>query len=754
MDMQIEQPHWAIAAIGASAGGITALQSFFRALPAQPNLTLVIIQHLLAGRPSSLTELIAGWTSMPVRQVVDGVAPQRSVVYVVSPDDVATLERGVFRTQPAQGGCHRPGIATIDAFFESLATERGGSAIGVVLTGTGTDGAAGALSIKQAGGIVLVQDPATAIYDGMPLAAIGCEAADHILPIGALADEVVKAASPDYVRPHSPAAWTHGIGATLDKITGLIRSQAGFDLSGYKTTALLWRIQQRMDIRRVRSLQDYEALLRDDPAELETLIRTIPIHVTEFFRDPEAWEALEKDVLSELVSDSNRRSPIRAWTPACATGEEAYSLAMLVSEAAERANNGLDFQLFATDASPEILARASRGVFSEAAIKSLPSERKARFFYTADGGARVKRNLREKMAFAPQDLVADPPLTDLDLVTCRNLLIYLNPQTAERVLNLLHSALRIGGYLFLGKGETLSPHQAGFEVVSGPWRIYRKTGPISEISLQFPTRPEQIRNATAVPASAHRAVAERLNVPSVLIDDQFQILRVYGENELLRVPAGEPTHNLLDIARPEFVPDLKQAAEDALADHRSVTVSGLADRETGELTLNLRLTPLQTGEHGGSPRLLVSLTRNTEPPGTRQPVQNGEGPCITPGTEEDERAWTETMRISHQELEASREELQVLNEELKATNDQLNISNEDLNRANTQLQEKINELEMQSRVLSSGAITTLFLDEQLRAGSHRRFAICFLCSPRIRGAASPILFRSSMIRTSSATLAR
>ena len=326
----------------------------------------------------------------------------------------------------------------------------------------------------------------------------------------------------------------------------------------------------------------------------------------------------------------------------------------------------------------------------------------------------MTRTLREKMVFAPQDLVADPPLTNLDLVTCRNLLIYLNPATAKRVLYLVHSALRTGGYLFLGKGETLSPRQTGFEVVSGEWRIYRKTGPLSEIKLRFPSRPEKIRNATALAANAHLAVAEGFNLPSVLIDDRFQILRVYGESDLLRVPAGEPAHNLLEVTLPQFVPDLKQAAKAALASHQSVTVVGLSDGKTGELTLSMRLTPLQTGEHGGAPRLLVSFVRNPGPPDPVQPVHSSGTPVKAAAVEEDERSWGEAMRISHQELEASREELQVLNEELKATNDQLNSSNEDLNTANGYLQEKIAELEMQSRVLSSGGVTTLFLDEELR----------------------------------------
>jgi two-component system CheB/CheR fusion protein len=704
-----------IVGIGASAGGIAALQSFFKALPADLNLALVIIQHLLHGQPSHLVELIARWTSMAVRGASDGVTLQRDSVYIASPDDVLTLEQGVFRTRPVEGGRRRPGIDTIDAFFESLAAECGPNAIAVVLTGNGNDGTAGALRINQAGGMVLVQDPVTAMYDGMPLAVIASGAVDHILPIGAIAQELVRAAAPSYVRPKSPTTSTGAIGATLDTIIGLIQKQAGFDLSGYKTTPLLWRIQQRMDTRRVRSFQDYEALLRDDPAELEALIHCIPIHVTEFFRDAEAWDALAHDVLKPLISDREPSKPIRVWSPACASGEEAYSVAMLLSELLRHPTMPVDFQVFATDASPEVLAHASRGVFSEKAVKSLTSDRNVRFFYTVAGTCRVKRSLREKMVFAPQDLLADPPFTNLDLVTCRNLLIYLNPEAVNRVLFLLHSSLRMGGCLFLGKAEVLSSRHRGFEPISARWRIYRKSGPASELQIRFPKRLESIRHSTAVPASAHRAALEHFELPSVLIDHEFQILRVYGDTDtILRVPPGQPTHNLLDVAQRSLVPDLRRAAKNALADRRSVTVSGLRDSETGEFTLSMRLTPLQTGEHGGSPRLLVSFMRGSDRVSPAKEANDRPHSSNSDLAEDSASCWTEAVRISHQELEASREELQALNEELKATNDQLNISNEDLSQANTQLQEKIEQLELQGRVLSSGAVATLFLDQELR----------------------------------------
>ncbi|HJQ98944.1 MAG TPA: CheR family methyltransferase, partial [Candidatus Polarisedimenticolaceae bacterium] len=468
----------AVVGIGASAGGITALQSLFRSIPPKPGLAFVVIQHLQPGYSTHLPQLISKWTSMGTHLAADGVRPEADNVYVARAEDVLTLENGAFRTQPRDGGL-RPGIQTVDLFFESLAVDRGPRAIAVVLSGTGMDGAAGALRIRQEGGVVLVQDPITALHDGMPLAAVAGGSADHVLPVGAMEQQLVACASPSYVRPASTATTATDLMRTLDEILGLVRQQAGLDLAAYKTTPLLWRIQQRMNTRRVGTFQDYEALLRDDPVELEALIRGIPIHVTEFFRDPAAWEVLDREVIEPLVSGGGS---LRAWTPACATGEEAYSLAMLLDE------RGGAFQVFATDASPEILARASRGMFASAAVQALSAERRARFFYTVDGGWRVKKSLRERMVFAAHDLLADPPFSGLDIVTCRNLLIYLEPEAGSRVVNLLHGSLNMGGYLFLGRGESLSPRQKGFETVSQTWHVYRKVGPATGIKVSVPKR--------------------------------------------------------------------------------------------------------------------------------------------------------------------------------------------------------------------------------------------------------------------------
>jgi len=595
-------PRYAVVGVGASAGGIVALQALFQALPAHPGLAFIVVLHLPSDAPSRLVDLIASWTPMSVQTAKAGVRPERNHVYVAAPGDLLMLEQGAFRTRPREGAQMHPGVDTIDVFFESLATNCGPEAIAVILSGTGTDGAAGALRIRQEGGLVIVQDPATALFDGMPLAAISSTAADRVLPLEGIAAALAACAGHSYDRPLLAASWTDCVAPTLDAILDLIRKQAGFDLRGYKTAPLLWRIHQRMELRRVLSVQDYEALLKDDPAELEALARDISIQVTGFFRDPEAWDTLERDALAPLLAAQMKDRPVRAWTAACCTGEEAYSLAMLLSEHA--ADDPFDFQIFATDASPHLVARASQGIFSAKAVAAVSPARRARHFYAADGQYRVNKSLRRKMVFATQDLLADPPLFDLDLVTCRNLLIYLNPAAAKRAVSLLNSALRMGGYLFLGKGEAISPQQqqSGFEVVSHLGSIYRKIGPCADMKIDFPKRPARIRHSSAIAATS----------------------------------AGAPLDDSDDAARP------------------------------AELS------------------------------------------------HDDVFGWSEAVRLSHEELDASREELLALNEELKAANDQLNLTNEDLSQSNARLREKIAELKMQSAVLSSGEVMTLFLDDALR----------------------------------------
>lgn len=703
-----------VVGIGASAGGIRTLRNLLAALPRKSGLALVVVQHLPPNVPSRLVGILARAAKLTVREVVDGTTLQRDCVYVAAPDQVVTLEKGTLRSQTLSG-FGRPGIDTIDTLLESLAADRGKQAIAVILSGTGTDGAAGAICVKRAGGTVLVQKPTTAEYGGMPLAAIATGTADHVLALRSIARELAARASPSYVPPPSKSDWNEEDAQALDDILTLIRRSVGFDLTGYKRTPLIWKTQERMRVRHIEDFRDYQALLEDDPAEREAFVHDVPIYVTSFFRDAEAWEVLDREVMPSLVAEGR---PIRAWTPACSTGEEAYSVAMLLAEHAGRVANPAEFQVFATDASAEIVARAGRGRFSANAVKRVSPERTEQFFYSADGKYCVKKSLREKMVFAVQDLLADPPFSDLDLITCRNLLIYLEPSAIERVLSLLHSALRMKGYLFLGQGESLPPKQRGFEAVSFPSPIYRKVGAAKSVAVSLPG-PESTRrpasNRALVAESAHRAVIEEFDIPSVLIDQEFNILRVYGDTDaFLRLPPGPPTHNLLDVVQSAWVTDVRIAIEHAMGVRRTITVADLTYNGPTSPAASIRVTPLHGEDERTSTRLLVSFLRPM--PSLEATLADGRGnmPSVAIFPDGGTQDSADALRMSVEELEASREELQALNEELRTVNEQLMFSHEEVIAVNAELREKIQELETQANVLASGAVMTLFLDGELR----------------------------------------
>lgn len=575
------------------------------------------------------------------------------------------------------------------------------------------DGTAGATFIRQAGGIVIVQDPLTALHDAMPNAVIQRRIHDHVLPAGAIGRQLLACADPAYERPTPPADWSNSTSTTLAHIVELIRRRAGFNLSGYKPSPLLWRIQQRMDMRKVWSLEDYASLLADDPVELEALARGISIHVTEFFRDADAWPVLRTNVLEPLVAQAGAGAEriLRVWTPACATGEEAFSIAMLFDEIAREAAEPFDFQIFATDAAPELIASASLGQFNARSLAGVSTARRGRYFYQVDASFRVKRFLREKLVFAPQDLISDPPLSGLDLVTCRNLLIYLELETVWDVLFSLNTSLRMGGYLLLGRSEAYPLDEQGFEIVSRKWNIYRKVGPMRKEPHTTVRRVASDEERLA--KLALRLAYEQFDVPSVLIDEDRSILRIYGDTkDVLRFAAGEPSLRITDLVPKQWEASLQHAIQRVFANQEPITLECMKLDAAENITMRVRLTPLQTSFGAACDRVLVSFVREQD----AADVFEADGTLLMPGDLDIAESvdWKSKARVSREELEASREELQALNEELRASNEQLNRSNGDLNVANVALQENIEQLAMQSRVLSSGAVMTMFLDPDLR----------------------------------------
>lgn len=500
----------------------------------------------------------------------------------------------------------------------------------------------------------------------------------------------------------------------LASILILIRRHTGFDLAGYKAAPILWRIKQRMTLRNLTGFRDYAAFLDDDPAEREALLRGIPIHVTSFFRDPDAWQALEREVI-EPLADRTGDAPIRAWTTACSSGEEAYSLAMALYEHLSTRGKPTAFQLFATDASAEVVARASRGLFSAAAAEAIPPQRRAQFFDQCPSGYQVKRSLRRMIVFAPQHLLTDPPFTNMDLITCRNLLIYLEPQAAKRVITLLHASLRPGGCLFLGNGE---PRQGDerFEIISRKMRIYRRLPDAPFAEPEFPPmgppgRASSQAGRTAMSENSHRVLITKFDLPSVLITSQHQILQVFGDmNGLLRPPPGEPTHNLLQLVSPALAAELRKAVTQAMEERRAITVRGLHDHLSDTFTLNIKVTPALGQDTEKTGRLLMSFMRKNTA-ASKTAVDNSNAAAADTATASAE---SDALRISHEELNASHAELQALNEELRAVNDQLSLLNRQLSGANEQLRGKVEELGTQSNLLASGAVITFYLDQGLR----------------------------------------
>lgn len=696
--------------IGASAGGITSIQQLFEALGAPLPFAFIVLQHLPPGSPSGLSGLLELWTAMPVEAATDGTQPSAATVHLPSPDDILTLGDQRFRTRPAAGGQRRPGADAIDAFLESLSPLEAARTVAIILSGSGMDGTAGAIQVRQAGGTVIVQDPLTAAYESMPNAVVQRGLHHLALPVADIARYLLGCAAPDHAWPTTALQQTP-LAVTLEHILALIRRQAAFDFSGYKTSPLLWRIQQRMEIRRVWAFSDYADLLEDDPAELVALVKGIPVHVTEFFRDPEVWEVLGEQVLLPLLSRPDAE-PLRVWIPACSTGEEAYSMAMLLEELRTRHGCTTEAQLFATEPVPEMLARASRGLYRGSELATLAPARRERFFYAVDGAFRVRRSLREHMVFAVQDLLLDPPLATMDLISCRNLLIYLDPETIDFVLQVLHGALKPGGYLLLGKSEAYPLTRRGFAPVALRWNLHRKTGPLPD---QPPALPQRGGQRTPSSAEAQRSALEQFELPSVLVDVEGQVLRVYGNTEaFLGLAAGEPSYRLLDLVPRPWVAHLRHHLTRALHGGKPSLIAGLPDRFAGQLSVTLRITPLDgAGQHD---QVLVSFIRQTGEP-SLPALAAGPGAVVRV----EEADWREAIRLSQEELEASREELQALNEELKALNDELKdtnesllLSNADLNQANGSLQEHIEQLQMQRRVLSSGAVMTLCLDEALK----------------------------------------
>jgi PAS domain S-box-containing protein len=727
-----------IVGIGSSAGGLEALQKLFAAMPPDGGLAFVVAAHLDPTQKSLLAELLGRCTRMPVVEIESAVRIEPDHVYVIAPDQELAIRGGVVQTrQPSvPRGYRHP----VDSFFRSLAEDQGERAVGIVLSGTGTNGSLGLRFIKAEGGIAIAQEPESAAFQGMPRSAVATGIVDLVLSPEKMPDALLGLARHAYVRQPAKAVEEGTPAEQLRTLLAIVRAETRQDFTSYRKKTLLRRIHRRMGLHQIAELQAYVERLRSDPGEVRALAADLTINVTGFFRDPEAWGILAEKVVAPLVQERPSGSAIRVWVPGCSTGEEAYSVAMLIREQAEAARKAFDVRLFATDVASGVLSPARAGTYPGSIALDVGEERLQRFFDKEDDTYRVKKALRETVTFAPQNLLQDPPFSRLDLVTCRNLLIYLEPEVQKRVIALFHFALREGGHLFLGSAETVSGQEELFEAVSKRWRIYRRLGPTRHDIVDFPLvgvteggrgGETTTGEADARPRSAElmgQALLGRYAPASALIDARYRVHYLHGPTEeYLRPPSGEPSYSLLDMAREGLPTPLRTAIRKALDEDREVAADARTRRGGALHRVRLVVTPLASGR-GADRRLLVGFFEQDDTAEAAMPEEApGEGrlEAELESAREDLRLTLEQMETANEELKASNEEIRSINEELQASNEELETSkeelqslNEELNTVNSQLQAKVEELEERTddlnNLLNSTDIATLFLGRDLR----------------------------------------
>lgn len=732
-----------VCAIGASAGGVGALQTLFRLLPDDLGLAYVVVVHLSPDHPSAMHEIIGGCTKMPVHQVNDGPTLKENCVYVIAPDSELVIEGDNVKARPFTDPRSRR--APIDMFFRSIASSRG-DGIAVVLTGAGSDGALGVRAIKEAGGIVMVQEPAEAGFPSMPQNAIATGVADVVAPLARLAERIAEAAhSKEAVRSLDE----DGAANDVRRIVAFLRTRTGHDFSGYKRSTVLRRIQRRMQVCSITSLSDYAQYLRGNPEEAKELLSDLLISVTMFFRDPETFISLDQRVIQPLLesrSSGDTEGELRAWVVGCATGEEAYSLAILFLEAAERLKITIPIQIFATDLDEGALATAREGRYPRTIEADISAKRLKRFFVDEGTHYRIDPNVRDLVLFAAHSVVRDPPFMRLDLIACRNVLIYLEKALQNHVNSIFRYGLRPDGYLFLGTAETADASNNLFAVVDREARIYRalpaRPDFVPVLAAPMPVgigRPALTENrltvarfdAGEVLGESHAAALETSAPPSALVDADGVLHLSPTAGRFILLSAGPLSGRLPSIVRPELRLDLKLALDRAFDAHQPTITRPIDVAMEGDVRrVSMHVAPLPVDE-GASPRAIVYFL-DSGPGGRSSSAKNSSRPDELKHLHSELKAAQEAELASRirneaavQELRASNEELQSLNEEYRSTAEELETSKEELQSINEELQTVNAELKSKLGIISSAhndlqnltassEIGTLFLDRDLR----------------------------------------
>ncbi|HYL37588.1 MAG TPA: chemotaxis protein CheB [Bryobacteraceae bacterium] len=739
-----------VVGIGASAGGLEAFRELLAALPNDTGLAYVLVSHLSKTHASMLSELLSKVAGMPVAEVKSAMPLRANHIYVIPPNATLVVEDGNLTPRPIQA-ISRP-VMVIDAFFRSLAQHRGSQAIGVVLSGTGTDGTLGLAAIKAEGGIVFAQDQRTAKYPDMPRSASAqFGSADFVLPPAQIAAELARIAGHPYVRQAEleeepePATPESQFAAIFSRV----RAVTGVDFSQYKPTTIRRRISRRMVLNKIETVQGYLKRLETDPAEVEALYQDLLINVTSFFRDAEAFEFLKKHVIPDLTRRPSRAAPIRLWVPGCATGEEAYSLAILLLESMPPAG-GPPVQIFATDISRLAIQAARDGLYAENIAADVSPERLRRFFVKTDGSYQISKQIRDLCIFAVQDVVKDPPFSKMDLISCRNVMIYLGASLQKKMLATFHYALKPGGYLLLGTSETAGTGSELFRPVDKKHKVYASVPstnpPRFDLALTEAAdtrtlarrQAMQPRPAADMTKEADKIVLSKYSLPGVLINSSFDIIQFRGRTgPFLEPPPGQATLNLLKMAREGLAIELRASVHQAKKAGGPVSKRGLhLRRESGFMDVDLEVVPIFENA-AKEPYFLVLFrtAEDTPQPRKQRPEKDREGSRVDreiavlrselAATQEDlhtiieeQEATNEELQSANEEILSSNEELQSTNEELETAKEELQATNEELITVNEELQNRNAELAKANSDLTNLIdvvdIVYVMLDRELR----------------------------------------
>ncbi len=709
-----------IVGLGASAGGLEPLGEVIRDAPPD-GMAYVVVQHLAPHHESALTQLLARTSRLEVVTAADGMLLEPSHVYVIPPNADLAVLHGVIHlvTPPGGHGARLP----IDYLFRSLADDQGSSAIGVVLSGTGSDGTFGLKAIKAAGGLTFAQDPSTAKYDGMPRSAIASGAADFVLAPRDIGEELARISQRSEHRPIPRATELPQGQDQLGKLFVLIRSEFGTDLMHYKQSTIERRIERRMTMHRLDRLDDYVELVLGSPDELRALYDDMLITVTSFFRDPEVFDALKATVFPQIFERKEGSRPVRVWVPACATGEEAYSIAMCMLEFCEEHICDARIQMFGTDLNEDAIQHARRGIYPANVTLDVSPERLNRFFVRKDSELHIARRIRDMIVFSRQDVLKDAPFSRMDLVSCRNLLIYLQPAAQKKVLRLLHYALNPNGYLLLGASETVGDAPGLFSALDRKHKLYRKKLVSVHaldvgLGVSLPAEPPQPA-ATARPPMSLQALVDRkvldLYGPAgVVINEDLEIMQFRGHTGPYLDPMpGTASLNLLKIARFELHLELKRAVQQAVASRERVTTHAMYPDGDRQRAVELDAVPLQDPDT--QTRCLLVTFRPMPPP--REIPMHAAGDAQTSEavlplaqriqelerelaamreylqtTMEERESTLEELKSANEELQSSNEELQSTNEELETSKEEMESTNEELTTVNDELQSRMAEL--------------------------------------------------------------